>query len=328
MDDELKSLESFLEYSRFDMPESHNDKSSYCDSDLTELYNNDYFYSFCYKFTRNFSNLVGKWNVSTYNNKNCEYLNYWTYDKLINNNFNVDKNNLSKSKIIGDVTTLWNVYSDFYRNCQLKKINMSAGHFQYMKQLHDYAQNYLSIKEKRCFGKKSCKACYCTYINDVINVYTAVQEECQSPEGKELCTFFHAIEQEKNPKILLQEMKCNEESVDEFLPVGHQFSMGHDDGGTMDREDDLGNSLEGSPSRAALNAGLSILGISVISFFLMYKFTPFQSWLNTVTRRLNRNKYFVVKEENNEILSYSSETEDANLQNNELNLSYNPLLNF
>ncbi|SBS82450.1 PIR Superfamily Protein [Plasmodium ovale curtisi] len=280
------------------------------------------------KSLENFRNIVGKWNVNTYNNKNCEYLNYWTYDKLINNNFKVDKNDLSKSKVIGNITTLWKVYSDFYPNCQLKKFNMSTEHFKYMKQLHDYSQNYLSIKEKLCFGKKSCKACYCTYINNVINVYTAVQKECQSPEGKELCTIFRAIEQEKNPKNLLLEMKCNEESVDEFLPVGHQFSMGHEDGSNMDGEDDLGSSLERSPSRAGLNAGLSILGISVTSFFLMYKFTPFQNWLNTVIRRLNRNKYFVDKEETDEMLSYSSETEDANLQNNKINVSYNPSLNF
>ncbi|SBT58183.1 PIR Superfamily Protein [Plasmodium ovale wallikeri] len=327
-EDELKSLESFLEYSRFDASEAYDKKSSYCDSELTELYKSKHFHTFCHKFTRNFSNLVGKWNKHKYNNDSCEYLNYWTYNQLINNNFNVDENDLSKSQVIKDIKTLWNIYSDFYPSCKLKNYKMNTSHFKYMKELHDYSQNYLSIKEKRCLSNKSCKTCYCTYINGVVSVYSAVQEECQLSEDRELCTFFRTMEQEKNPTNLLQEMKCNEEGVDDFLPISQRLPGGPHGGTYMDGEGDEESSLEGSPSRAGLNAGLSILGISLISFFLMYKFTPFQSWLHTVIRRLNRNKYFADNEETDEMLPYSLETENADLQNTKLNISYNPSLNF
>ncbi|SBT01409.1 PIR Superfamily Protein [Plasmodium ovale curtisi] len=313
---ELTSLDSFFEYSKFDIPETPSDRSGHCDSELSELYTNDNFQSFCYKFTRNFTNIIIKWvRNSKYSSDNCEYLNYWTYSELIKNHFNVDKDDLSNSKIINDMTKLWKNYSDHFPQCELKNYKMSTEHFQYMKQLYDYSKDYSRIKENHCLDNLQCKPCYCIHIKKVISVFKLVQQECQSPRDNELCSLYNSIEGTKNPENLLNHMQCPNEDEDGFAagPNG---------------EDDLGSSLEGSPFRAGLNAGLSILGISVISFFLMYKFTPLQSWLNTVTRRLNRNKYFVGKEETNEMLSYNSETEDTNLSNNELNVSYNPLLNF
>ncbi|SBT83113.1 PIR protein, partial [Plasmodium ovale] len=316
-ENELKSLESFSEYSRFDMHASSSHKSEHCEDELTELSSNHNFRSFCSKFTNNYTNIMSKWAQRVYNNENCEYLNYWTYSELINNNFNVNKDNLSNSKIINDMTKLWNNYNkDFYKQCKFKIYNMSIAHFQHMKQLYDYSKDYSRIKANHCLDNFQCKPCYCMHIKKVIGVFNLVKEECQSNEGNELCTLYSSIAENKNPERLLNDMQCTDEGVSGFAAGG------------PNGEADLGSSLEGSPSRAGLNAGLSILGISVISFFLMYKFTPLQSWLNTVTRRLNGNKYFLGKEETNEMLSYSSETEDANLSNNELNVSYNPLLNF
>ncbi|SBT57090.1 PIR Superfamily Protein [Plasmodium ovale wallikeri] len=316
-ENELKSLESFSEYSRFDMPESSSHRSEHCQDELPELSSNHHFKSFCSKFTNNYTNIISKWIPNGYNNENCEYLNYWTYSELISNNFNVDENDISNSRIINDMTKLWNNYNkDFYKDCKFKIYNMSIAHFQHMKQLYDYSKDYSRIKANHCLDNLQCKPCYCMHIKKVISAFNLVKAACQSNEGNELCTLYSSIAENKNPESLLNDMQCTDESVS-------RFATGEPSG-----EVNLGSSLEGSSSRAGLNAGLSILGISVISFFVMYKFTPFQSWLNTITRGLNRNKYFVVKEENNEILSYSSETEDENLQNNELNLSYNPLLNF
>ncbi|SBS91975.1 PIR Superfamily Protein [Plasmodium ovale curtisi] len=315
-ENELKSLESFSEYSRLDMPASSSHKSAHCEDDLTELSSNLHFKSFCLKFTNNYTNIISKWISNGYNNENCDYLNYWTYSELISNHFNVDENDISNSKIINDMTKLWKNYSDHIPQCELKNYKMSTEHFQYMKQLYDYSKDYSRIKKNHCLDNLQCKPCYCIHIKKVISVFKLVQQECQSPRDNELCSLYSSIAENKNPERLLNDMQCTDEGVSGFAAGG------------PNGEADLGSSLEGSPSRAALNAGLSILGISVISFFLMYKFTPLQSWLNTVTRRLNGNKYFLGKEETNEMLSYSSETEDANLSNNELNVSYNPLLNF
>lgn len=241
------------------MPASSSHKSEHCEDDLTELSSNLHFKSFCSKFTNNYTNIISKWIPNGYNNENCEYLNYWTYSELIKNHFNVDKDDLSKSKIISDMTKLWNNYNeDYYKDCKFKIFNMSIAHFQHMKQLYDYSKDYSRIKENHCLDNLQCKPCYCMHIKKVISVFKLVQQECHSPRDNELCSLYNSIEGTKNPESLLNHMQCPNEDEDRFTagPTG---------------EDDLGSSLEGSRSRACLNAGLSILGISIISFFLMYK---------------------------------------------------------
>ncbi|SBS91092.1 PIR Superfamily Protein, partial [Plasmodium ovale curtisi] len=235
---ELISLDSFFEYSKFDIPETPSDRSGHCDSELSELYTNDNFQSFCYKFTRNFTNIIIKWvRNSKYSSDNCEYLNYWTYSELIKNHFNVDKDDLSKSKIISDMTKLWNNYNeDYYKDCKFKTFNMSTEHFQYMKQLYDYSKDYSRIKANHCLDNLQCKPCYCMHIKKVIGVFNLVKEECQSNEGNELCTLYSSIAENKNPERLLNDMQCTDEGVSGFAAGG------------PNGEADLGSSLEGSPS--------------------------------------------------------------------------------
>ncbi|KMZ83533.1 hypothetical protein PVBG_00613 [Plasmodium vivax Brazil I] len=173
----FRSLRSHLYYKFFHSYKNVDTSNRICEQLTSVLGSNQDFNSFCCKLSKNVVNVSGVLIDSSKKEEHCTYLNYWLYDALIKNNFLDNRDNLCKSKVIKELSRLWNNF--YYNNkCELEQYDMSVTDFNNMKVLSDYSQNYPGIiMDFKDYETQKCKKLYCSYINKVNDVYNALQIE-------------------------------------------------------------------------------------------------------------------------------------------------------
>ncbi|SCA60167.1 VIR protein [Plasmodium vivax] len=306
-ENDFKSLKSHIFYKIFHSYKDVDTSNCLCEQLKSVLSSNKDIKSFCCKLSKNVAHVYKALIDSSDNNELCTYFNNWLYDALIKNEFLDNKNHLYKSEVIKELSRLWGDFS-FENKCELKQYNMNVTDFNYMKVLSDYSQNYLGIKVNLIDPEtQECKKLYCSYINKVNDVYNAVSDFCSRQNDKAYCTFFQSISKSMKPSDLFSEFKCSTKDVDEKLAEEeHIFkteltspvvandrrsvqlpeSVATFQGSSRDLSMQGSESHQETPRSNPQKIGLSLLGMSLPTLILIYKFTPG----GNLIRKLIRNK--------------------------------------
>ncbi|SCA83427.1 VIR protein [Plasmodium vivax] len=307
-EEDFRSLKSHTYYKIFHSYDNVDTSNCICEQLKSVLSSNKDINPFCCKLSKNVAHVYRASRDSSGSNELCTYLNYWLYDALIKNDFLDNTENLCKSKVIKELSGLWN---NFYNNnkCELEQYDMNVTDFNRLKVLYDYSQNYLGIRVNLDdYETKECKNLYCSYINKVNDVYNDVSGSCSPTNVKPYCSLFQKISNSMNPNSLFSEFNCSISDVDESLaeekhifrkeltsPVFSNRRGSMQLSGTEDALRDPYKDLTMEPSEShhenppgsnPQKIGLSLLGMSLPTLILIYKFTPG----GNLIRKLIRNK--------------------------------------
>ncbi|SBT83732.1 PIR protein [Plasmodium ovale] len=322
--DTLKTLKIYSIYESFNKPKLVDGNNVECEQLKHKLPHYPVFNSLCYKLSRNLKDVCIYLMNSTKNTESCIYLNYWLYDLLIKNNLLDNLDNISASEIVQKLPDLWRE-TNYNGKCDLTQYDISASDFNFMKILHDYSFNYLTIDEiKDNITDGECKRHYCTYINRVIHFYTTAESHCaDTPQGT-YCEIFKTVAGEKNPNKLFTTLKCTKNDLDDkllqipknyeneflsFLPPSTDYILS--DWPIFETTPNVGAKI-----------GFSLFAISIISLFLLYKFTPMGSILCTIIRSKLNSSSFLREKLKLQLLKHNEVFEDEKSHNNEHNISY------
>ncbi|SBT84507.1 PIR protein [Plasmodium ovale] len=329
-DDTLKSLKLYAVYEDFNKDISEGNTIEKCDELKEKLPNYPKFKDLCYKLSRNLKRVCIALQEKDKNTEGCEYINLWLYDLLIKYNMIDNTNNISLSKVITELPHLW-VESNFNQKCDLTKYNISSSDFTLMKLLYDYSLNYstidLEIKENTI--DTVCKSHYCTYISKIIHFYKIAESECDTTPEKAYCVKFNEDKTKIEPNKLFSSLNCTKDDVDDKLTHIQEFiskellSFFQQTGGYISADESL---TEGTPNVSA-KIGFSLFVISIISLFLLYKFTPMGSILRTIIRSKLNSSSFLREKLKIPLLQHNEEFENEKSHNTEHNISYLPFGN-
>ncbi|SBT56829.1 PIR Superfamily Protein [Plasmodium ovale wallikeri] len=324
--EETNPLISFVQYSQFDAEPNMGVSNQYCDEEVTKLLMYPKFKTFCYKFTRNLIGISQQIN-NTGDNKKCQFLNYWIHSELIKNEFHNSKDNTFISDVINSILELWKHYN-FYNNCNFQNYKISVSDFKIMKDLQDYSENYSTIKGNISLKDTNCKKYYCSYIKKIVDLYKNIVSQCSPTESKQYCSVLKEIQLSKEPEKLYDEFSCSSgysevrsDQLEQFYGSQFDYSFTFKDT-DADLADDT--SLDSS-SNTGLKVGFSFFGVSLICFFLIYKFTPLKNWFHAKLLKKIITSNNMDEEVTDEFLKDNEETEGEMLYNR-LNIAYNPIL--
>ncbi|SBT58568.1 PIR Superfamily Protein [Plasmodium ovale wallikeri] len=234
-------------------------------------------------------NILDDNNAKTY----CSYLKYLLYDKIIKN-YDVSKYSL----IISYFEIPWNRIISrygFYNKeiCRPVFHNMANEYYHKWKEMFDYCTNYTYIRSKLS-AKDTCAKSYCQYIDRHKNLYTELMTIC-TIEDDNNCTPFFTDCQKNNPSEILDLPECEEykRSRDDQLNTADGVSKQELSTGESDSQEaslDLSTSMSTSSPSYSNSAMLTIFPtLSVLATsLLMYKLTPFGSWLRPHLQRMTK----------------------------------------
>ncbi|SBT00212.1 PIR Superfamily Protein [Plasmodium ovale curtisi] len=327
--DSLKSLKIYIMYDLYNNPENVGSQNEKCDDLQEQLSKYPNFKNLCYKISKNLIGTCTSLNNSDKNTGSCVYLNYWLYDLLIKNKMLDNSDNISASEVIQKLPYLW-TETNYNGKCELTQYNISTSDFNLMKILYDYSFNYLTIDEIKDNPYYSeCKRHYCTYINIINHFYNTAEAECDTKPEKAYCDKFNEVKSKKDPNKLFLSLKCTKDDVHGKLIHVQEFiskellSFLPQTAGYIFADE---SPIEGN-SNVSAKIGFSLFVICVISFFLLYKFTPMGDILRTIIRSKLNSSSFLREKLKLQLLKHNEEFENEKSQNNEHNISYLPFGN-
>ncbi|SBT58533.1 PIR Superfamily Protein [Plasmodium ovale wallikeri] len=271
-------------------------------------------------------NYIGKTSLDDNKLKTyCSYLNYLLYDMVLNSNVGSDN-----YKFIYYIHTPWRrIISkpDFYKKeiCQPIFSNMDKKYYAKWKKMFDYCTNSTYIQEKLS-PTDSCAKSYCKYIDENKDLFGEFTKVCSIQNKKECPPFFKDCE--KNiPSYILNLPQCRE------YKKSSESSQVTDKGVTVQMSADTARTLQETPldssspmnqssssySNTAMLTTFPTLTILAASL-LMYKLTPFGSWLRPHLQRMT--KINNISDEEGTELSYTSEYNDINSNEESYNIAY------
>ncbi|SBT57626.1 PIR Superfamily Protein [Plasmodium ovale wallikeri] len=326
----LESLNTFIQYAIFNTPEDVSAKNDFC-KDLNEKLPPSYvnFNNFCYKLTRNLHKISDSLHKNSENNESCTNLIYWIYYEIVKNKYYASADYISLSEVIQNFSDLWENY-DYYRKCKFEHYKINVTDFNILKQLYDYSRNYSTIHERSNSISAKCKKYYCTYINNIVQAYTSAESGCSESMDKKYCTLFTEIKNRKKPSILFEHFKCVQGELKEGLIDEEKILRARTQASSLYRSDySLGSiASSNSSSHVVIKVFFSILGVSLICFFLIYKFTPAGGWINNIIQKKKRTWGIINEEVPEPGLEQIFECGEEKEKNEKLKISYHSLLNY
>ncbi|KMZ89833.1 hypothetical protein PVMG_05998 [Plasmodium vivax Mauritania I] len=138
----------------------------------------------------------------------CNLFNYWIYEQLANE---YDDKSTEPVFIFADfLHTLSRL--QYYNNNTICKLDSRIATIQdrkEKKELYEYCIDYKTIFNKSQFSTDKCNN-YCTYVKNKIQIYEKFQNLCTSHDRRN-CPDFYEICKDKDPKLLLNKLKCKDE---------------------------------------------------------------------------------------------------------------------
>ncbi|SBT83068.1 PIR protein [Plasmodium ovale] len=255
----------------------------------------------------------------------CSYVKYLLYDEIIKN-----KEITKHYEILISFSTPWyTIISDgnFSKmdNCRQEFLKIPIHYYEKWKTMFDYCINYAPIKEQLSF-KNSCAKSYCQYIDENKDLYTEFKELCTN-QGDYYCPSFFQECKKNIPNNILVLLAC-EEYKKSLQPQKNTIEevTGQASADTLhtSHEDlpDSSNHMESSSSSHSNTVVLNIfptLSVLVTSL-LMYKLTPFGSWLRPHLQRITKISNSSGKDSRQ--LPYASEYIDINSNEESYNIAY------
>ncbi|SBT58069.1 PIR Superfamily Protein [Plasmodium ovale wallikeri] len=254
-------------------------------------------------------------------NQVCTNFKYWFLDQILDQNF--------KDEEIPKLFERLHQKKEKYLNARCELYTMNLNEIKIMKRIYDYYAFYHTYKgEHKNINEKISNSAYCENLKIGILYSDYYLSTCtKSPHIDEsLCKEFNNyiknhIHSEKN---ILSSIEC----------VGDQRSLFEDEQLKYEFSDDKQLPVaEGTEvgSQTTENPGLTgssmatVLPVSFVGtfsvLFLLYKFTPFRSFLNPQIQRM-KSLWKSEDQETKELLINNYETEDYDSENKEYNITY------
>ncbi|SCN11996.1 PIR protein [Plasmodium malariae] len=246
-------------------------------------------------------------------NEQCHSLYYWMGNKLFNT--------LSNEGSFSDIITIFNTCSktiagrdkckcDFFGSISKEEFNKMKIVYEYCK-YHDTIEATLRIHGNFCDSESK------EYLDQAINTYNEVFGICNSSNSMDYCIVLKKHVPEcfsKKLTTLKYEIKEYHSEYSDLKRIDDHFP-----GGTTPT---TGQSTYGI-SQILMLVAFPLAGILFISFIL-YKFTPIVSWINTklIGKKLIRRS--LDDSHKQELTEYISTHALSNLRRRKVNIAYHP----
>ncbi|SBT51980.1 PIR Superfamily Protein [Plasmodium ovale wallikeri] len=294
-------LQSEVYYDKIDTRFNNKGDDTKCDelkSLLDNQFQNSNFSSFCSRLTAVLNEYNSLKPLDSLERYRCKYFNLWICDRISNilNNFKDPKFSGIKEKI----QEIWRK-SDINGKCGCHFISyIEDSNYSEIKNLYDYALNYKNLQHYFDKGKITCSAKDKKYIKESLILYRNVKDLCKtkSEQNKLLCEALKDTESIYN-NDQLSKLTCNGELlVDETSREFQQMSQSQtadtqvQDGTVKSPIVDVSLTemssfpaptsdgiTQVSSSYKAMTISFPLVSILFI-FFILYRFTPYGSWLS------------------------------------------------
>ncbi|SBT85607.1 PIR protein [Plasmodium malariae] len=246
-------------------------------------------------------------------NEQCYSLYYWIGNKL----FNI----LSNDGSFSDIITTFDTCSKRIAGRDKCKCDffgsISKEEFNKMKIVYEYCKYHDTIEETLQINGNMCDRASKEYLDQAINTYNEVYETCNSSSSKAYCE----VLMKHVPKCFSKKLLTLKYKIKEY----HSESIGlnelddHFPNGTTPTTGQSTYSI----SQILMLVAFPLAGILFISFIL-YKFTPIVSWINTKLIRKKLIKRSLDDSYKQELTEYISTHVLSNLRRREVNVAYHP----
>ncbi|SBT73147.1 Plasmodium vivax Vir protein, putative [Plasmodium ovale] len=249
------------------------------------------------------------------------YFKYWFLDQILDKDFNDE-----------EITTLFerlNQKKEKFRNARCEFYTMKLDEIKIIKKIYDYYAFYHTYKgEHKNINAKISNSEYCENLKRGILYSNYYRTTCtKSPyDEKSICKEFNNyikdhIQFEEN---VLSSIECvgRKSSLIQDENLEYRFSeyiqLPESEDAEVDSQTAQDPGLTGSSMATVLP--VSFVGTFSV-LFLLYKFTPFRSFLNPQIQRM-KSLWKNEDQETEELLINNYETEDFDSENKEYNITY------
>ncbi|KMZ82504.1 hypothetical protein PVIIG_05365 [Plasmodium vivax India VII] len=142
----------------------------------------------------------------------CNLLSYWIYEQLVSYYGN---NSNETFHVFADILRVLSGLKYYLNNnkCELNSSIPIIPDRQEKKELYKYCIDYKTILEKSKHRKDQCNEYY-KYVQKKIQLYKKYETFCSSSD-KRNCPDFYENCKKNDPKVLLDQLKCKEEMLNE-----------------------------------------------------------------------------------------------------------------
>ncbi|SBT79049.1 PIR protein [Plasmodium ovale] len=269
--------------------------------------------------------------MSSYEHR-WNYLFYWT-------GFNAFKN-VKNSALFRDVMNILKGIKKKFDGIDINDYdisNIDEDKFNSLKIIYDYFQNFEDIKRAISQPTYLCSAKYKSYIEDGFNEYQKIESACTS-SSESYCSIFKDIKQ-RFSDVILTKLECPRVRGAELVDRGQSATIQGQQGLASELQGRQGTHMGILDASVGSGAGTSsndnttvaiifpFLGI-LLSFFILYKFTPFGPWLRTHVLWKKIIRSGTDEGETQELLTHTYNSENINSQGFFHQIGYNPGRNF
>ncbi|SBT02098.1 PIR Superfamily Protein [Plasmodium ovale curtisi] len=331
-DPDLRDLPSNIIYYNLDkaLKENFYDDTNYWNSYIKNT--NVKLSSISDSLVNTFYYVVNMNSLNTFYDERWNYAFFWLGNKLLEN---------SESSIFKKVMSVLQTLRSGLRGTEDKynddMFDVDKKHFQDLKKIYDYLQNYASILTRIGYPDTTCTPAYKDYVTTTFNFYKEEKEKCAQKSTDNYCKVVNRFIDEYENKIKeltctgktspekpaaedLQDLRSELSSagydgqgVHSLLGQGEARGMSHSDG-------DVSPSLG---STNALSTVFPLLGTASFAFFFL-KFTPLGSRLRSSIFR----KHIIQSNEEEgaqEILENSYEFAPTNMEDTAHHIAYHSM---
>ncbi|SBT73340.1 PIR protein [Plasmodium ovale] len=337
-DDDMLSLPSIRNYRHIDTYK-YNDfgNSGFCRTIKNAL--NEYvgIEDLCMAVTGILSDFNKSRITPLFDDEECRVFNYWMYYHLHNN---LTQRNDSQIVHIF-ILKLLQSREDYIKDdkCKIDVTINSKDYFIKTQMLHDYALDYKTIKNKVESTGAKCSKSYNDYIVKHSENYNKVKEECITNKTLPYCVLFNKMTEHLSPlKPCMQKDSTLSTTYGEVMT--HTFQGALSEGRSADEFGGrMGDVHSGelhlpptsqthitSNSSTIMSIVFPVLGI-FSSFFILHRFTPAGSLLNTYLLKKKKFITDVDEGETEEMLENTYEYMDTNMEYDTHHIGYNGLPN-
>ncbi|SBT58565.1 PIR Superfamily Protein [Plasmodium ovale wallikeri] len=328
----LKEFNSRILYDELNKEITSGQNSNYCNVMKTTYSEYEGIYDICRMFERNLRNLDNILNKESDTIDRCRYFNFWIHDEL-------------RKKLRGDInqkrTDLVREFFKIGSSIKRESLKHNCGYdynyhitldlWKEWKDLYDYLKNYDHILNIISTNKYLCRN-YKSYYTYITNIYSKYKTDC-CIKNNEYCPADFVSSKWCNEDNFLTKLACDE--TEELQQKRQDSVVSPVDGQEMGREGlifgsmSLGDGYSGVSNATTMNdfdynnilsVVFPLLGLTA-TFFFLYKFTTFGTWLRTNILRKKRINY--IREENaQELLEDESYPSGLSYNDNIFNVPY------
>ncbi|SBT54177.1 PIR Superfamily Protein [Plasmodium ovale wallikeri] len=315
--DELKGLPLYDFCKILDKDDTEGDQG-YCLSKWSDTEDNYFTHSdLCYKLRRNLINL--KINSSDQQlstpidvQHKYKYLKYWFNDYKLN--YYLDEQTLSI------FSNIWRDYcheNSIEIDCKFYFNKLYQKEDQLMEILIDFYEYYNNANYKDSEMKQEMKRNLQLYISDDLNTYQNIDAYCkENDNSRELCNKFLQHRQEEN-KGLGELHKALHKQAEVQIPGTYkERAYPYEEETLQQQESETGGNTSGTVAGVLI----TMTGISTL-LLILYKFTPFGTWLRPIIRKEKMFDNFDIEETDESSLE-NFQNDNASYINEKYNIAY------